>query len=132
MNFDGFGKINASSMQYMSGQRGAYNAPGTTTVAPKQVDCNVDGSNVSTKIDGQSINIIRIYYGDNDGSTAYNLPSLPQNMQNEITPFTEFVMTPEMGFVVGMIGIAVLLVVLFVILAVINKKSICKKAGIKK
>ena len=132
LSFDGFGAINASSMQYMSGKRGAYNAPGMTTVAPKQVPCNIDGSNVSTKIDGQSINIIRIYYGDNDGSAAYNLPQLPQNMQNEITEFGEFVMTPEMGFAVGIIGIAVLLVVVFAVIAVIDKKRMYKRAGIKK
>lgn len=126
LSFDGFGKINASSMQYMSGERGAYNASDMTTVAPKQVDCKTDGSNVSAKIDGQSINIIRIYCGDNDGSSAYNLPPLPQNMQNEITQFNEFVMTPELGFVVGMIGIAVLLTLAFVVIARINKKLIYK------
>ena len=53
-------------------------------------------------------------------------------MQNEITPFTEFVMTPEMGFVVGMIAIAVLLTLAFVVIARINKKLIYKRAGIKK
>ena len=130
--FDGFGKINASSMQYMSGPRGAYNAPGMTTVAPQQIDCAIDGNSVSTKIDGQSINIIRIYYGDNDGSTAYNLPALPQNMQNKITQFDKFVMTPELGFAVGMIGLAILITLAFVVIARINKKLIYKKAGIKK
>jgi len=129
--FDGFGKINASSMQYMSGQRAAYNAPDMTTVAPMQVDCAIDGNSVSTRVDGQSINIIRIYYGDNDGSSAYNLPYLPQNMQNEITQFDSFVMTPEFGFAVGIIGVSVLIALVFAVLARINKKLIYKKAGIK-
>ncbi len=129
--FDGFGKINASSMQYMSGQRAAYNAPDMTTVAPMQVDCAIDGNSVSTRMDGQSINIIRIYYGDNDGSSAYNLPDLPQNMQNEITQFDSFVMTPELGFAVGIIGVSVLIALVFAVLARINKKLIYKKAGIK-
>lgn len=129
--FDGFGKINASSMQYMSGQRAAYNAPDMTTVVPIQVDCSIDGDCVSTKIDGQSINIIRIYYGDNDGSSAYNLPELPQNMQKEITEFDTFVMTPELGFVIGIIGISILIALAFVVIAKIDKKLIYKKAGIK-
>lgn len=131
LSFDGFGKLNASSMQYMSGERVAYNGPDMTTVVPKQIDCNIDGSSVTTRIDGQSINIIRVYYGDNDGSSAYQLPSLPQNMQNEVTEFDKFVMTPELGFVVGIMGIAILLAIAFVIIAVINKKLIYKKAGIK-
>ena len=129
--FDGFGKINASSMQYMSGPRAAYNAPDMTTVAPMQVDCAIDGDSVLTRVDGQSINIIRIYYGDNDGSSAYNLPDLPQNMQNEITQFDSFVMTPELGFAVGIIGVSVLIALAFVVIAKINKKLIFKKAGIK-
>ncbi|MDE6472236.1 MAG: hypothetical protein K2L52_04345 [Clostridia bacterium] len=132
LSFDGFGKLNASSMQYMSGERASYNGPNMTTIVPKQVNCNIDGSNVTTRIDGQSINIIRVYYGDNDGSEAYNLPALPENMQNEITQFNTFVMTPEIGFVVGIIGIALLLTVVFIVIAIINKKLIYKKAGLKR
>ncbi|MDE7348244.1 MAG: hypothetical protein K2N53_01115, partial [Clostridia bacterium] len=95
------------------------------------VYCSIDGDCVSTKIDGQSINIIRIYYGDNDGSSAYNLPELPSNMQKEITEFDTFVMTPELGFVIGIIGISILIALAFVVIAKINKKLIYKKAGIK-
>lgn len=132
LSFDGFDSINASSMQYMSGQRAAYNGPNMTTVVPKQKDCNIDGGKVTTKIDGQSINIIRVYYGANDGSNAYNLSSLPKNMQNEVTEFNSFVMTPELKFTVGIIGVAILLALAFVVIAVIDKKLIYKKAGIKK
>lgn len=100
--------------------------------ANKTAYWNIDGSNVTTKIDGQSINIIRVYYGDNNGSSAYNLPDLPDNMLSEVTEFDSFVMTPELGFVVGIIGIAIFLTIVFVIIAIINKKLINKRAGINK
>lgn len=129
LNFDGFGKLNASSMQYMSGARGAYNGPGLTTVIPKQIDCAINDSAVKTKIDGQSINIIRIYYGDNDGSTAYNLPLLPSNMHGDVTEFNDFIATPELKFAVGMIGVAVAIVLAFVVISYIDKRRILKKAG---
>ena len=53
-------------------------------------------------------------------------------MQNEVTEFNSFVMTPELKFTVGIIGVAILLALAFVVIAVIDKKLIYKKAGIKK
>ena len=60
------------------------------------------------------------------------MPDLPDNMLSEVTEFDSFVMTPELGFVVGIIGIAIFLTIVFVIIAIINKKLINKRAGINK
>ncbi|MDE6188966.1 MAG: hypothetical protein K2G37_01600 [Clostridia bacterium] len=127
LDFNGFGPLNASNMQYMSGVRAACNELGVTTVAPYQQDCNVSGSNVNVTINGESINIIRVYYGDNDGSNAYNLPELPENMQREVTEYTKFFVVPELAIVYGSCALAVLIAIgVGVIVWVVKKR---KKKG---
>ena len=90
LNVDGFGKVNASSVQYMSAKsKAACNELGSTTVVPKQKNCAIDGNKVSTTVDGQSINVVRIYYGNNDGKNAYILPALPLTMEQNVTAYTK-------------------------------------------
>lgn len=92
---DGFGTLNAASMQYLCGEKGACNEIGVTTVLPAQKNCTIDGTSVSTTVNGCSVNVIRIYYGDNDGSGAYTLPEVPSTMQSEVTEYTRFYVAPE-------------------------------------
>lgn len=130
LDFDGFGTLNASSMQSISGVRGACNALEYTTVVPCQVDCTVAGKKVSTTINGESINVIRIYYGDNDGKSAYALPPLPENMHQEVTEYTKFFFVPELAILSGIIICAVLIVVAVPVVwvkirAKLRKKSRC-------
>ncbi|MBD5100919.1 MAG: hypothetical protein HDT29_06675 [Clostridiales bacterium] len=122
LDFDGFGSLNASSMQYMSGVRAACNDLESTTVIPYQVDCEISGSNVNTTINGESINVIRIYYGENDGSNAYNLPELPANMHQEVTEYTKFFVVPELAVVLGVTAVVVLIAVAITVLVVLLKK----------
>ena len=99
LNVQGFGNINAASMQYMSNpSKAACNEPGVTTVIPYQKDCEINGENVSTEIDGYSINIVRIAYGSSDGSNLYNLPELPDNMEHNVTKYTKPYLTQN-GFI---------------------------------
>lgn len=95
LSFDGFGTLNASSVQYFSGEKGACNEIGSTTVLPDQKDCAIDGNRVQTEVLAYSVNVIRIYYGDNDGSGAYVLPEVLSTMENELTEYTRFYVTPE-------------------------------------
>ncbi len=137
LNVDGFGPINASSMQYMSGVRAACNELGSTTVVPYQKDCKINGGKVSVKVNGESINVIRVYYGDNDGSEAYTLPDLPTTMHSEVTEYKKIFVTPETGLCLGMLGAAILMSVFFVLLNLFVKnksqiklfKSKSKKTG---
>lgn len=90
LNVDGFGTVNASSMQYMASKsKAACNELGSTTVVPKQKDCAVSDNTVSATVEGQSINVIRIYYGNNDGKNAYNLPALPNTMEQNVTAYAK-------------------------------------------
>ena len=119
-----FGDINASSMQYIAGVKAAYNEPGATTVAPVQKDCVTDGSVVSASLLPYSINVIRVCYGDNDGSALYSLPPLPDNMTGEVTEFTKPYITPEAAIAIGVTGAVVLIAAAAaVVFAVLKKKK---------
>ena len=88
INVDGFGKVNASTMQYLSDKsKAACNELGSTTVVPKEVVCAVENGSVKAKIEGQSINVIRVLYGENDGSEVYRLPDLPSTMEQDVTVY---------------------------------------------
>lgn len=114
---------NAASKQYIYDEsKGACNEVGTTTVLPKQTDCTVNGNTVSTQIDGYSVNVIRIYYGDNDGSNAYSLPQTPSNMSSELTDYTGFVFTAQAKITLGVVsGFILISVGLTVIIMLIRK-----------
>lgn len=119
-----FGDINASSVQYIAGVKAAYNEPGATTVAPVQEDCAISGNTVSASLLPYSINVIRVYYGDNDGSSAYTLPSLPDNMTSEVTEFTKFYITPEAAIAIGVsCGAMLIIAAIAVFVAVIRRKA---------
>ncbi|MDE7078997.1 MAG: hypothetical protein K2O95_02630 [Clostridia bacterium] len=122
LDIDGFGALNASSMQYMSGVRAACNDLQSTTVIPYQTDCDISGTTVNTKINGESINVIRVYYGENDGSNAYVLPDLPANMHQEVTEYTKFFVVPELAVVYGVSAVVVLIAVAVIALVVCLKK----------
>lgn len=128
-NLENFGKINASSVQYIAGVKAAYNEPGATTVAPVQQDCLIDGSSVSASLLPYSINVIRVYYGGNDGSAAYTLPGLPDNMTGEVTEFTKFYITPEAAIALGVTGGVILIAAAAAVIAAVVKKRIRKTAG---
>lgn len=125
-----FGDINASSMQYIAGVKAAYNEPGATTVAPVQKDCVTDGSFVSASLLPYSINVIRVCYGDNDGSALYSLPPLPDNMTGEVTEFTKPYITPEAAIAIGVTGAVILLsAAAAVVFAVLKKKKRAAHTG---
>ena len=128
-----FGDINASSMQYIAGVKAAYNEPGATTVAPVQKDCVTDGSFVSASLLPYSINVIRVCYGDNDGSALYSLPPLPDNMTGEVTEFTKPYITPEAAIAIGVTGAVVLIAAAAAVLfAVLKRKRRAAFAGQEK
>lgn len=95
LDIDGFGTLNGASMQYFSGEKGACNEIGSTTVLPAEKDCIADGNTVSATVDGYSVNVIRIFYGDNDGSGAFKLPDIPDTMESTLSEYDRFYVTPE-------------------------------------
>ena len=128
LNVDGFGTVNVANMQYMSNKsKAACNEPGVTTVIPYQKDCSINGSNVSTEIDGYSINIVRIAYGNNDGSNLYQLPKLPDNMEQNVTEYTKLYLTQNAVIAISIVGgLFILGVIAGAIIIALRKKGIIK------
>ncbi len=129
MDLSGFGKVNASSMQYLSdSSKAACNELASTTVVPKQKDCDITDNSVSVTIDGQSINVIRIYYGDNDGSNAYTLPPLPDTMEQNVTKFAKPYLTLDgLLAIVIPFGIFALAALLFLSVKIVKKLRLSGK-----
>lgn len=127
LDIDGFGTLNASSVQYISGEKGACNELGSTTVLPVQEDCVIDGNTVTTQVDAYSVNVIRIYYGDNDGSGAYALPEVLSTMDGNLKEYTRFYVTPEtlmaIFIPIGVVAIAGACVALYFALRKLIKKN---------
>ncbi|MCR4874159.1 MAG: hypothetical protein K5923_00270 [Clostridia bacterium] len=128
LDVNGFGNVNVANMQYISNpSKAACNELGSTTVIPYQVDCSVNNNVVSTEVDGYSINIVRVAYGDNDGSNFYSLPELPSNMEQNVTKYTKPYLTQE-GFIAICIvgGLFVLGSIACIVIVVLRKKGIIK------
>ena len=107
--------------------KAACNEPGVTTVIPYQKDCSINGSNVSTEIDGYSINIVRIAYGNNDGSNLYQLPKLPDNMEQNVTEYTKLYLTQNAVIAISIVGgLFILGVIAGAIIIALRKKGIIK------
>ena len=123
-----FGNVNKASIQYItSNSKAACNELDSTTVVPAERECVVSDNKVITTLNGYSINIVRVAYGDNDGSNFYKLPELPNNMEHEVTDYTKpyltlrgFIAIMVIGllFVIGMVGGSVIIV--------LRKKGIIK------
>ena len=125
LDVSGFGNINVANMQYMSNpSKAACNEIGSTTVVPYQKDCSINGDRVSTEIDGYSINIVRVAYGDNDGTTLYQLPGLPENMEHNVTEYTKPYLTLQAFIAIVVVGgLFVIGMVLGTIVIVLRKKG---------
>lgn len=128
LNLEGFSPNSASKQYIYDESKGACNQVGTTTVLPQQSDCVVNGNRVSTQIDGYSVNVIRIYYGDNDGSNAYDLPATPSNMSSELTEYTGVVFTAQAKITLGAVSGFILICVTLTVAIILIKKYLMKKA----
>lgn len=75
LNISGFGEVNSVSNVYISHKFGdAYNRIGKQTVAPQVDEIGVSDNNAKVRVDANSVNVIRIAYGDNNGANLWVLP----------------------------------------------------------
>ena len=126
LDIRGFGDVNLSSMQYLTGNnKAACNEIGSTTVVPREKTCSLSGNTVSAHIEPLSINVIRVCYGDNDGSALYTLPELPTTMESNVTKYTRPYLT-KAGFIVLVVagGIALFVAAMAVVAALLKKKLV--------
>ena len=76
INLDGFKNVNNPTAQYMTENfKSACNEPGEELhVAPVQSELEVTENTISYDVGGYSVNVIRIPYDTNDGSSLFELP----------------------------------------------------------
>ena len=85
LNFDGFDSVNAASAQILSHKYlPASNEIGKQRVAPREEELELSDGGLDLDLDANSVNVIRIAYGNNSGDNFYRLP---ENMNLETKAF---------------------------------------------
>lgn len=118
-----FGSVNCASNQFISADyASACNEVDTDYfVAPQQQELSVSNGVISVDTGKYSVNVIRIAYGENDGSTLYQLPDdLPQQVSGYLPPALRVA-----------IPCVICAVVAAAVAAVIGAKIVRKKKGTK-
>lgn len=110
INISGFENVNNPSAQYLSENfKSACNEIGENIkVAPRTEYLSVSDNTVSYEIKGLSVNVIRIPYGDNNGSSLYELKDYGLVIPY-VHPIIEVVIPCVIGTVILVTGIAILL-----------------------
>lgn len=113
LNLSGFGNINYASNQYICADyKSACNEINTEYyVAPQEEQLAVNGETITVNTGKYSVNVIRIAYGSNDGSTLYQLPEdLPEQVSGYLPPALRVAIPCVIGVVVAGAVIAVIAV----------------------
>lgn len=113
LNLSGFGNLNYASNQYISADyKSACNEIDTDYyIAPQEKQLEINGETVTVNTDKYSVNVIRIAYGSNDGSTLYQLPEdMPQQVSGYLPPALRIAIPCVIGVVVAGVVIAVIAV----------------------
>ena len=75
INLDGFDSLNYASNQYIAhSYKSASNEINKQRVAPEEEELKVAESSVEVKLKANSVNVIRLAYGQNQGDSLYSLP----------------------------------------------------------
>jgi alpha-L-arabinofuranosidase len=75
VNLDGFDDVNYVSNQTISnGYKSASNELDKQRVAPEDVEIDIESNSFTVSAKANSVNVIRVAYGDNTGDSLYQLP----------------------------------------------------------
>ncbi len=112
VNLEGFENVNNPSVQYMSETfKAAHNEFGENVhVAPVEEKLEVKDNSIQYKVGSYSVSVIRIPYGDNDGSELFKLPESIGIISPFIHPALEIAIPCVLGLLVVITGAAVLIV----------------------
>lgn len=118
LDLQGFENVTTASCQYMSETfKAACNEVGERLhVAPKEQSYEITDNKLTYKAEGLSINVIRIPYGQNDGSALYTLPET-----EIVTPYIHIVIQIAFPCALGLV------LVITTISVLINKHIINKR-----
>lgn len=118
LDIQGFGNVNTASSQYLSETfRAACNEIGEELhVAPSEKTYSLKDNKLDFTLEGLSVNVIRIPYGENDASSLYVLPEI-----GIVTPFI------HSAFKVAIPCTITLLLVVTGVVVLINRYSLKKR-----
>lgn len=121
LDLTGYNVNKASNIYLSEDYKGACNEVGKTYVVPKEKELPSE-SKIDVKMGKYSVNVIRIAYGENDGSGFYVLPDTVPEGKGKFVP-----VAVKAG-VLGGIGVLILLIVLVYIIIRFIKSRKKKKA----
>lgn len=111
IQLDGFKNVNNPSVQYMTEKfKSAYNDfDEQLHVAPTEKALEVKDNTISYDMGSYSISVVRIPYGDNDGTTLYQLPET-DIVAPYMHPMVEYAVPIFLTVLVFITGVIILLV----------------------
>lgn len=128
INLDGFDSLNLASNQSISSyfisacnERDSEGA--SNCVVPTEEEVEINGSTVTVEAERYSVNVIRIAYGDNDGSNLYTLP-------DSVPTETSLYLPPALKVAIPCVAAAIVVaIVAAIIISKVVKKKKAKKAA---
>lgn len=87
INLDGFDDITGASIQSVSnGWKSASNQYGKQYIAPTENELKPNTNSLSVKLEANSVNVIRIAYGNNEKDSIYTIPSTVNTKTKKYIP----------------------------------------------
>ena len=121
VKLEGWDNINKASVQSVEGKyKQACNELGKNTTYPTEYDINISDNQMTVELGKYDVTVLRIAYGNNDGSLLYTLPNFINTMTQNTTDFVPVVLKAGIG---GGVAGAVLLVAAACAVTVIMKKK---------
>lgn len=111
ISLEGFKNVNNPSVQYMTEHfKSAYNDfEEQLHVAPAQADLTVENNNIVYNIGSYSINVVRIPYDTNDGTSLYELPET-DIVSPYMHPMVEYALPITLVALIFITGVIILFV----------------------
>ncbi len=119
LDLTGFDVNRASNIYLGEDYKAACNEVGKTYVVPKEKELNVNDSVVEVKTDKFSVNVIRIAYGENDGSGFYSTPDFVPEAQGKYIPVAVKAITAGVAA-----ALVLFILIVFIIIRLIKRRKI--------
>ncbi|MCM1286566.1 MAG: hypothetical protein NC213_10360 [Acetobacter sp.] len=127
VQLENFGNINMISAQSVNGNyKASCNEIGSNTTFPTEKQLEAKDNKLTVNLNKYDVTVLRVAYGNNDGSSLYTLPNFIETMTQETTNFVPPAI--KIGVPCGIAG-GVVIIAVVVAVAVIIKKKKAKKAN---
>lgn len=120
VSFDGYNVKSASVQSLGSAYKSACNEVGKNAIYPDEYDVSADkNGNISVSLDKYDVTVLRVAYGNNDGSKLYHLPGFIDGMPKAETYYP---LALKIGVISGVCAGAVIITAVAVIVKAVKAK----------